>query len=221
MKICNFCLLNKDINDFPKKGNRCKKCNSDYKKEYALKNKNKIKKQQKNWYKNNSDKVKERVKNYVLENEDKVKCYRKKYNSENYNGEYHHYYKLVNKGKIKEYKKEYYINNKHLFENKLKKENNKKIHIKLKNSVRNFILNAFKKCDVKKIRSIDDILGCNYDEFVIYLENRFRPNMSWNNYQLYWDLDYIVPISWIKTEEDIYNLNHYTNFQPKIWLETI
>ena len=43
MKKCNYCLMIKDLIDFPKKGAKCKSCVSEYKKEYALLNKDKIK----------------------------------------------------------------------------------------------------------------------------------------------------------------------------------
>lgn len=45
--------------------------------------------------------------------------------------------------------------------------------------------------------------------------------MSWENQGKYngelnfgWDIDHIIPISSAKSEEDILNLNHYTNLQP-------
>jgi len=39
--------------------------------------------------------------------------------------------------------------------------------------------------------------------------------MSWENYGE-WELDHKVPISLATTVEEIYSLNHYTNFQP-LW----
>lgn len=39
--------------------------------------------------------------------------------------------------------------------------------------------------------------------------------MNWENYGE-WHLDHIIPISYAKTIEDIYKLNHYTNLQP-LW----
>lgn len=59
------------------------------------------------------------------------------------------------------------------------------------------------------------ILGVTFDEFKIYIENLFREGMSWSNYGE-WHLDHKVPISWAKTEEEVYKLNHYSNFQP-LW----
>ena len=45
--------------------------------------------------------------------------------------------------------------------------------------------------------------------------------MNWNNHGLYngtpnygWDIDHIIPQSLASTEEDVVQLNHYTNLQP-------
>jgi hypothetical protein len=45
--------------------------------------------------------------------------------------------------------------------------------------------------------------------------------MTWENRGLFngtenygWDLDHIIPISSATTEEQVIELNHYTNFQP-------
>jgi len=45
--------------------------------------------------------------------------------------------------------------------------------------------------------------------------------MSWENRGLYngeldygWDIDHIIPLCTVETEEDIVRLNHYTNLQP-------
>lgn len=65
------------------------------------------------------------------------------------------------------------------------------------------------------------ILGCTYEEFKIYLENKFEHWMNWNNYGLYngninfgWDLDHIIPVSSVIDENDLLRINHYSNFQP-------
>jgi hypothetical protein len=39
--------------------------------------------------------------------------------------------------------------------------------------------------------------------------------MTWEN-RSEWHLDHKIPISWAKSEEMVYKLNHYTNFQP-LW----
>lgn len=45
-------------------------------------------------------------------------------------------------------------------------------------------------------------------------QERFDEYMFWNNHGTYWHLDHIIPISWAKSEEEVYKLNHYTNYQP-------
>ena len=43
--------------------------------------------------------------------------------------------------------------------------------------------------------------------------------MSWETHSLYgWHIDHIIPLSSAKTEEEIYQLCHYTNLQP-LWAE--
>ena len=39
--------------------------------------------------------------------------------------------------------------------------------------------------------------------------------MSWEN-KGEWHLDHIIPISSATNEKEVYELNHYTNFQP-LW----
>lgn len=62
---------------------------------------------------------------------------------------------------------------------------------------------------------MDLILGCNYDEFVLYLSSKFCDGMSLENYGE-WHIDHIVPLSTAKTECEIVHLCHYTNLQP-LW----
>jgi hypothetical protein len=45
--------------------------------------------------------------------------------------------------------------------------------------------------------------------------------MNWENQGTYWHMDHIIPISSAETEEDVYRLNHYTNFQPLYWLDNL
>ena len=55
-----------------------------------------------------------------------------------------------------------------------------------------------------------------------HIENQFLGWMHWSNYgkcesneyNCSFNLDHIIPISYAKTEEEIYMLNHWSNFQP-------
>jgi len=92
---------------------------------------------------------------------------------------------------------------------------------RLKCNIRSLITNSFKSKFTKKARKTIEILGCDYSTFKIYIESQFTEDMNWDNYAIYWQLDHIKPISWAKSEEEMYELSHYTNFQPLFWLDNI
>ena len=80
---------------------------------------------------------------------------------------------------------------------------------------------SFKSKRFKKNDRSLDILGCDIIFFVSYIESKFEPWMTWENWGKYngelnygWDIDHIIPLSSAKTEDDIIRLNHYTNLQP-------
>jgi hypothetical protein len=266
MKKCNKCLVEKELDMFPKTGTRCKECVASYKKEYALLNKEKIKEYKKEYYLENKEDIMEskkvyyqsnkdiillKSKEYVINNIDKVKDYRNEYNKNNPNLEYHKKYREDNREEISEKRKEYYKKNKdkikkYQFDNKehlnsKKKEyrdvnkdyfnslnreyiKNKKINdplYKLTCSIRTLITQSFKGQFTKKSKKTIEILGCDFETFKEHIESQFKDDMSWNNYASYWQLDHKTPISWSECEEDVYKLNHYTNFQPLFWKENI
>jgi 5-methylcytosine-specific restriction endonuclease McrA len=81
------------------------------------------------------------------------------------------------------------------------------------------------RCRINKIikykrnKSSIDVLGCDIEYFISYIEKKFDENMSWNNYGYHgWHIDHIIPISSAKNEEDLLKLSHYTNLQP-LWKE--
>ena len=53
------------------------------------------------------------------------------------------------------------------------------------------------------------------EEAKTYIASLFQKGMSWDNYGE-WHLDHIKPISLATTEEEVYKLCHYTNYQP-LW----
>jgi hypothetical protein len=78
-----------------------------------------------------------------------------------------------------------------------------------------------KKKGFSKKSKTQDILGCTFEEFKLYIESLFEDWMNWNNHGLYngelnygWDLDNIIPQSSVTTEKEIIKLNHHTNYQP-------
>ena len=68
---------------------------------------------------------------------------------------------------------------------------------------------------LKRNRTIE-YLGCTMEEYTQYLENKFTPDMSWDNYGEYWEIDHIKPIDAfdLNHEEQLYEAFNYTNTQP-------
>jgi hypothetical protein len=62
-------------------------------------------------------------------------------------------------------------------------------------------------------------LGCTIPEFIVYIESKFRPGMTWENYGVHgWHYDHITPLSWfdLTNREQCLTAFHYTNYQP-LW----
>lgn len=255
MKKCNYCLIEKDLIDFPSKGAKCKSCVSEYKKEYALLNKDKIKEYSKKYYSENKDIILLRVKEYTENNSDKVKEYKNEYNKNNTNLDYHKKYRNDNKDSISEKRKMYYQINKERVKERVKeytsenreyvnqrnrenreknkdeynrkwceyvkkRKNNDPLY-KLSCSIRTLISQSFKNQFTKKAKKTVEILGCDFETFKEHIEIQFTDDMNWDNYATYWQLDHKTPISWSESEEEVYKLNHYTNFQPLFWKDNI
>jgi len=61
-------------------------------------------------------------------------------------------------------------------------------------------------------------LGCSGAELIKYLENKFQPGMTWQNYGKEWHIDHIHPLSLAYREgpESFSKASKYTNLQP-LW----
>lgn len=115
-------------------------------------------------------------------------------------------YKIDNKEKIKEYNIQYW--SKRLKSDEL---------FRFKSVIRKRISYLIRN----KNLSTEEIIGCSFEEFKLYIESKFENWMNWENYGLYngeyefgWDIDHIIPLSSAETQDDVYKLCHFTNLQP-------
>ena len=216
MKVCNKCNLEKDYKSFYKDKtkkdgymNSCKECKSKYsnenkgvildkKKDYYLKNKEEILIKYKMYYSENKEDLLNKSKEYYLNNKESKIQYQKNYYNEN--KDIINRYRRKNRDKIN-----LYFNNRY----------HSDIVFRITKILRNVITRAIRDNGYTKKSSTFEILGCSYQEFRIYIENQFKDGMNWEN-QGEWHLDHKIPISWANTEDEVYKLNHYTNFQP-LW----
>jgi len=232
MKECILCKVTKDLNQFSKDKTRgdgyntkCKNCNksyrdsrkgqtSEYWAQYYLDNKEEHNDRVNRWYDNNPD----YRGNYYNENKHTIN----KNNKQRYIDDPEPaklrsiLWNIRNPERVKKNKRDY--------------ENNKvKINpqYKLTKSIRYNIWRSLKSIlgdDYYKSKRTEEILGCTFEEFKIYIESLFEPWMNWENkgdpkdgileFNKNWDLDHITPSSSACNEEEIIRLNHYTNFQP-------
>lgn len=217
MKKCTVCKLEKD--DISKNG-KCNVCNTEYMREYRLKNSEKIKAYQKDYdasyYEENKVQILASKKEYYKENKVEILEDRKIYDKEN-------------KDKRAEYSKTYYQNNKEKFliKAKIYQENNAdKIrlynnnrskeqrvnnpNLKIRSSISSNIAYYLKKNNSSKQgKSCITFLPFLIVALRIHLELLFEPWMTWENYGRYnaktwvdndpstytWQIDHIIPQS--------------------------
>jgi hypothetical protein len=184
--------------------------NPDLKKEYNTKNKNIITEYKKKWYEDNKKNI----------NYDNIKVNKQKYNKSEKGCETNKTYYQKNKESLSVKNKEWRNNNKKKL-SIYKKEYRKNDLNRLIHNLRNNISRSIKNNGFKKKSKTQTILGCTFKEFKDHIESQWESWMTWENYGLYngelnygWDIDHIIPSSSAISEEDVCNLNHYTNLKP-------
>lgn len=205
VKVCSCCENEKSLADFYLNPNLylgvhsiCKDC-SIYKSNV--------------WKKNNLEKTNLNNKKYRKLNSEKEKARNKKYRDEN-------------KELRRIYKINYRKNNKDKINEQERNRRKKDSLFRVKSITRCLINDAFTRaCNgvfPKKNKRSEEIIGCDFKFFIENIEKQFVNWMSWENqgyckkldYKCSWHIDHIIPVSYAKTEEEIYLLNHWSNLQP-------
>lgn len=134
----------------------------------------------------------------------------------------------------KSYSREYnfrtrlYKNRNRLFAN----ERARKYHAKrkktdvyycLKRVLRGRVNVALKRAKASKKVSAIESVGCTTKFLKSYLETRFQPGMTWDNYGLEWHIDHVKPLASFDLSKKSQQMkaNHYTNLQPLWALDNI
>lgn len=194
--ICTHCLKTLDIsiackdkNQLKGYANRCKPC------------------------KNKKDA------DYYSVNKEDIQQKRKKYETK----EYKHFMYLKHKQKRLESRRKYYKENKSTINEKRKPKNRiyeKKRRLvdplfKLSSNLRRRLRYALSVTSYTKNKILTQYLGCSVEELKQHLQSKFTEGMTWDNYGE-WHIDHIIPLCSAKTEQELYELCHYTNLQP-LW----
>lgn len=139
----------------------------------------------------------------------------------------------------KEYKAQYYIKNKNGIikeqrarnkENyrlakrtkKYKEVRNRRRRIRYQEDILyklNCVVRSRLKAAIKKDRKVRSLcsVGCSLEKLKSYLESKFQPGMTWDNYGE-WHIDHIRPLSSfnLKDPKQVKIANNYKNLQP-LW----
>jgi hypothetical protein len=183
-----------------------------YNKEYYQLNKSKLNESSKKYYQNNKSNLLQIYKDYYRDNKESKIDYQKLYYKENSEQikSYQIQYRKENKKKISEKLTKYV---------KERKSKDPLFHLLI--NIRGLLGISIRNSGFIKSAKTISIIGCSISELKTHLESKFEPWMTWENYGKYngefnygWDIDHIIPISSSKTEDDLVNLNHYTNLQP-------
>ena len=199
-----------------------------YQKAYREANKYKIKTCQKIWYEVNKNKVLDRQKDWNESNKVKRKIYQKDWNESNKDKRKVYYesnkneirvkqkvYNNINKKKIKLQKKAYREVNKDKLNSYSRNKRKTDIQYKLRHNLRTRLGDAI-RCNQKVGSAVKD-LGCTIEELKSYLESKFQPGMTWNNWTVDgWHIDHIKPLASfdLTDRNQLLEACHYTNLQP-------
>lgn len=226
-KICNKCNIEKPLSDYHSdkrkkdgKVNQCRICVNNIKKISGSK-----KRADEKYYQSNKEKINQKNRNRYHE----IK------NDENFQQKRIDYYESK-KEHFLDYKKSWYDKNKeqHLEKSKKWRAGNKQrvtdmgrircaerrkedMMFKMIENIRTRVKSRIRN----KSMTTETILGCDWNTFKKYIENQFLEGMTWENNgrgKDKWHYDHIIPLASAKTKEDLYKLNHYTNFKP-LWEE--
>ena len=120
-------------------------------------------------------------------------------------------YSFKNKEKVVKYRKDYFQKNKDELWRKLKIKINSDSILKLSYNIRNLICVSIRKQGYTKNTKTFNILKCDYDFFMQWLNGLASNGHTYGIEDLH--LDHVIPISLAETEEEILLLSHYSNFQ--------
>lgn len=225
-KQCTKCKQIKSIDDFYKRKNgsiypTCKPCTNENCKDYRSRNKEKVAKKIQDWVENHRDKSRATKTKWRKNNPDYHKNYYRKRVEEDplYNTKSYFKYADRHVEYKKKYRKEHAKHHQEYIKMRVHTDDN----FRLARNLRHRIIYALKQSKTKKETRTTNLIGCSVKELKIYLESKFLPTMTWENYGKYWQIDHIIPCTKFDLTqiEQQYKCFHYTNLQPLFTVTTV
>ena len=184
-------------------------------KEYRLKNKDKIREQDRKYRQKSGEDLLKRKRAYHHANKDVIAAKRKPYRLENSERikEVQALYRKTNKDK----RDKWFLDNRQKIYEYRKHKRNTDPQYKIACCVR-VRVKAVLKGQIKCLKTLE-LIGCSLDHFKKHIESQFKEGMSWRNHGLRgWHLDHVKPCASfdLSQKEEQMKCFHYTNIQP-LW----
>lgn len=216
-KLCSKCNICKPIEHFHKRSTSrdgfrpdCKDCRKLESTNHYFNNSEKLKKYQKIYAQKNKEKIKINKSKYFKANREQ--CYVKAAKWRTLNREKDRLLKLKSSKNLKE--------NRKLSRKKYAAKMKLDVNYRVKLALRSRLHSILKTKAINKIvKNSFDLIGCTSNYLKLYLEQQFKPGMTWENYGVNgWHIDHIIPLSKfnLTTLEEQKKACHYTNLQP-LW----
>ena len=237
-KVCTKCNEEKEIALMAKKESICKNCDCIRSKKYREANRDKVAQKKRGYYEKHKEEINQKWREYYEENKEelcqKVKEYIKTHKEEKAARDKK--YAENHKEEIAARNKKYYLQNRDSLISKSNEHyaNNREECIKrstargreryaedpifrLVCNLRSRVKNAIKSDAGEKAAGTIELLGCTIQDVRIFLETKFQPGMSWDNYGE-WHIDHIKPCAKFNLQdpEEQRKCFHWTNLQP-LW----
>lgn len=102
----------------------------------------------------------------------------------------------------------------------IKNKKEKDISFKISCNIRSRISKQFARFKIDRMGKSSTLgVGCSSAELKEYIESKFQPSMTWDNYgHKGWHIDHIIPLAAfdLSNPEEFNRACHYTNLQP-LW----
>jgi len=178
---------------FAKRRAICRKCRTLQQRQWRDNNYEHVREQELKWQKENAKHLAIIKRQYQIDNKEKLKLYDQNYLKQNYK-------QIIERIRI--------------YRNEREKID---LDFKLANYLRSRLNKALH--NNQKAGSAVDDLDCTIEELKKYLESKFEPGMTWDNWSVHgWHIDHIKPLSKFDlTDPEQFKIAcRYTNLQP-LW----
>lgn len=250
VKICRVCGVGKETHAFVKNSrradgydSRCLECDRAYKHAKVMEREAEVRANSKRWREENAETIRLRKHQDYLKRKETILAKNKQYYEQNKEAflKQAHAYRLThaeqkkqwdkeylqkNRERVAAYKKQYRLDHKEENREEVRAYMRKRRQIdtsyRIRLNLSHRICRAVKYSG--KSAATRELVGCSLTELRLYLEKRFAPGMSWENYgKDGWHIDHIRPCASfdLSDPEQQKQCFHYTNLQPLWALDNI